>query len=337
MNTITIHGESFVKAADLARDLGYTADYVGQLCRSGKVDAQLVGRSWYVSEDSIREHKQNRYRGTKAADSKTIKKTLQTKDLDAQDTFKVSINTEHESKPSNSYSDKNFYTRSTKAKEANYFDDDHALIPKSSMIKNKTGRLSVTLGDALNVKIKSKSKEYDFTPSERPAILFTGKLSISEAEEDEVEVVEEVEVPEVIQNVPNKLSVSPEITEDEPVAEEVEEHVTKVKIKHVRPSTKKPVKKLPLEHNADGIVGMRRERIVDRNPIGGTLKVAIPDSREVVTGSMGYVIAISTFCSLALLISMLGLQSTVAVEDGILSTSYVFLVDTLLAAVSLSL
>ncbi|KKT75025.1 MAG: hypothetical protein UW71_C0009G0015, partial [Parcubacteria group bacterium GW2011_GWB1_44_7] len=36
---------------------GYTQDYVGQLCRSEKVDARRIGRTWYVCEKSILEHK----------------------------------------------------------------------------------------------------------------------------------------------------------------------------------------------------------------------------------------------------------------------------------------
>ncbi len=341
MNTITIQGENYVKAADLARDLGYTADYVGQLCRAGKVDAQLVGRSWYVSEDSIRDHKQTRYRGTKAADTKTIKKTLQTKDLDEKETFAVSVRTDTEQAPSHSFSEKNFYTRSPKPKEANYFDDDHDLIPQSSQVKHKTGKLTVSLGDAQKVKIKSKSKEYDFNPTERPEIKFTGKLSIIDAEEDEV-VIEDVDLPLDANNISKNIAVSPDLEEKivqkisvhkKQEEKEVDPDTTKIKVKHIRNTTKKPVKKLPLEHNTDGVLGMRRDRIIARNPVGGTLKVDTKLDQEPVSGSHAYIIAISALCSVILLISMFGLQSTVVVENGVLSTSYMFVVDTLLAAV----
>ncbi len=36
---------------------GYTKDYVGQLCREGKIIAQLVGRNWYILETSIHKHR----------------------------------------------------------------------------------------------------------------------------------------------------------------------------------------------------------------------------------------------------------------------------------------
>jgi hypothetical protein len=76
MERISTNGEVYVKASSIARELGYTADYVGQLCRSGQVDAQLVGRSWFVNEDSIREHKRNRYRSTRTKSKQMLSETL---------------------------------------------------------------------------------------------------------------------------------------------------------------------------------------------------------------------------------------------------------------------
>lgn len=76
MEHISINGEKYVKASSIARELGYTSDYVGQLCRGGKVDAQLVGRSWFVSESSIRAHKNNRYRSTITKSKKALKEAL---------------------------------------------------------------------------------------------------------------------------------------------------------------------------------------------------------------------------------------------------------------------
>ncbi len=76
MEKVTFGGKTYVKASVIAQNLGYTTDYVGQLCRSEKADCQLVGRSWFVEADSIKVHKSNRYRSTKAATKKTIKKQL---------------------------------------------------------------------------------------------------------------------------------------------------------------------------------------------------------------------------------------------------------------------
>jgi len=55
---IEIDGITYIPvkhAADLAE---YTADYVGQLCRGGKIDATRVGRAWYVNESSLIAYKE---------------------------------------------------------------------------------------------------------------------------------------------------------------------------------------------------------------------------------------------------------------------------------------
>lgn len=77
MDKISVKGESYIKGSVIARELGYTADYVGQLCRSGQVECTLVGRSWYVSEKSIRAHKKNRYRSNQAKSLSTVRQMVE--------------------------------------------------------------------------------------------------------------------------------------------------------------------------------------------------------------------------------------------------------------------
>ncbi len=57
MDEILIEGRVFISSKQAAKITGYAKDYVGQLCREGRVDARLVGRNWYVLQDSIREHR----------------------------------------------------------------------------------------------------------------------------------------------------------------------------------------------------------------------------------------------------------------------------------------
>jgi len=65
MNEIVVNGKKYVKAIEIAKHLGYTGDYVGQLCRSGKVSAQKVGHSWYVEPNTLDKHKRSRHRVNK--------------------------------------------------------------------------------------------------------------------------------------------------------------------------------------------------------------------------------------------------------------------------------
>ena len=83
MDELTIDGKVFVSSKKAAALSGYAKDYVGQLCREGRVESKLVGRSWYVYEPSIREHRFNDERSkgkglgenADAAESKTSENT----------------------------------------------------------------------------------------------------------------------------------------------------------------------------------------------------------------------------------------------------------------------
>lgn len=68
METIVDNGKTFVKATTLAKKYHYTTDYIGQLCRKDKVDAQLIGRAWFVNEDSLINHKADRYTATRSSE-----------------------------------------------------------------------------------------------------------------------------------------------------------------------------------------------------------------------------------------------------------------------------
>lgn len=57
MDELTLNGEKYISSKQAAKITGYTKDYVGQLCREGKIVAQLVGRNWYISEKSIHKHR----------------------------------------------------------------------------------------------------------------------------------------------------------------------------------------------------------------------------------------------------------------------------------------
>ncbi|MDR3546805.1 MAG: hypothetical protein P4M11_00780 [Candidatus Pacebacteria bacterium] len=57
MDEITLDEKTYVSSKRAAQITGYAKDYVGQLCREGRVEARLVGRNWYVLEASVREHR----------------------------------------------------------------------------------------------------------------------------------------------------------------------------------------------------------------------------------------------------------------------------------------
>ncbi|MBU6490916.1 hypothetical protein KGQ25_02050 [Patescibacteria group bacterium] len=57
MDEILIEEKKYVSSKRAAKITGYAKDYIGQLCREGRVPARLVGRSWYVLEAAIQDHR----------------------------------------------------------------------------------------------------------------------------------------------------------------------------------------------------------------------------------------------------------------------------------------
>jgi hypothetical protein len=57
MDEILIDEKKYISSKQAAKLTGYAKDYVGQLCREGRVPARLVGRSWYVLESAIQDHR----------------------------------------------------------------------------------------------------------------------------------------------------------------------------------------------------------------------------------------------------------------------------------------
>jgi hypothetical protein len=57
MEEITIEDKKYISSKRAAKITGYAKDYVGQLCREGRVPARLVGRNWYVLETAIQDHR----------------------------------------------------------------------------------------------------------------------------------------------------------------------------------------------------------------------------------------------------------------------------------------
>ncbi len=189
MEVLVVEGEKYVKASSIARDLGYTSDYVGQLCRSGKVEAQLVGRSWYVKEDSIKNHKATRYRSTKKSTQKAIKNSVA---LDSN------------------------IPRSFEAKLASYEEDGTELIPltnSSPALETDDRTLTVPLHSeslpgkareqvqvppetpkiATTVSVTHMPSGTAFKPAERPLPKFKGVITVAE---EMTESADETSAPE---------------------------------------------------------------------------------------------------------------------------------------------
>lgn len=80
MDEILIEEKKYVSSKRAAKMTGYAKDYIGQLCREGRVPARLIGRSWYVLEAAIQDH---RFGATEESEkvSKTVKTPMKTAEI----------------------------------------------------------------------------------------------------------------------------------------------------------------------------------------------------------------------------------------------------------------
>jgi hypothetical protein len=86
MEVLVLDGKDYVKASKAARDLGYTTDYIGQLCRSGQVDAHLIGRTWYVNADKLSIHKVEKKRASRVKAKESAHKSIEAHRVKVQET-----------------------------------------------------------------------------------------------------------------------------------------------------------------------------------------------------------------------------------------------------------
>ena len=63
-------GKKFISSSRAAKISGYVNDYIGQLSRDGKLDCRMVGRSWYVSLESLLDHKKSNLSASKNRDKR---------------------------------------------------------------------------------------------------------------------------------------------------------------------------------------------------------------------------------------------------------------------------
>ncbi len=56
---VVLNGKTYVSSKRAAEHTGYARDYIGQLSRSGSIDAERVGGLWYVSMESLQSYEKN--------------------------------------------------------------------------------------------------------------------------------------------------------------------------------------------------------------------------------------------------------------------------------------
>ena len=65
--SLIIEGKKYLSARRAAEIAAYSKDYVGQLCRSGKLACRMVGRFWYVDEESLQKHQAESFKANQTS------------------------------------------------------------------------------------------------------------------------------------------------------------------------------------------------------------------------------------------------------------------------------
>ena len=198
METLVLDGKEFVKASKAAKDLGYTADHVGQLCRSGKVTAHLVGRTWYVRKEELSEHKVEKKRILRAKAREYAKKSIE----------------EHRKKSAERT------VRVEKKPVLRYENDDRELIPQ-------VRKISVTaIPVAEKLRMPAPEEAETTLENEGEKILMSGTLKVTDVTDGE-EDVETVHLkPKILKSHPPKIvpSISESPVPEDSQAESIPVH-----------------------------------------------------------------------------------------------------------------
>lgn len=204
MDKVVLDGVEYVKASAVAKQFHYTSDYIGQLCRAKKVDARLVGRTWFVRPESIAEHKSAAQNNAAQPAKKEASKQTPKEDDSA---LKVKINRVDVNAPLKNKTAKSaaFHPSSTAKSissehssltKISYHSDTETLLPEldlgekiQSSSEDKIQKehdggvkkiLHIEPAFAKKLKISAhKNKQVSFRTTELPDVALSGKLRVS--------------------------------------------------------------------------------------------------------------------------------------------------------------
>lgn len=187
METVELDGVRYVKASVAAKKFKYTQDYIGQLCRGKKIDARLVGRTWFVNTDSIDDHRSNKYKNRKTDDASIEHSSVQVQveERDEDSVKFTPVEPVITSKVAKSVVNKKPTIHRTAAGQRKltieYSKDEESLLPTlTKRVEQPPRSVPVLPANAKTVRIQSKRKRISFKPDELPEVSLSGKLKIED-------------------------------------------------------------------------------------------------------------------------------------------------------------
>ncbi len=229
MEVISIDGIEYIRAAQLAKRFKYTSDYIGQLCRAGKVDAKLVGRTWYVNPETLEGHQRTRHVKTSLAEknpSHKVKISISRQDVEPvmrKETAKSLV--QANKTPSN-------FLRRIEWKPLRYEADSADLLPPIGEAPQST-KVSVDLAESRKVHISGPSTATSLVTEALPEVYLAGSLKVSSLDDDFDKDLENIAISD---DEAVFIESDPVVPDDKPVAAPV--HLAQVKVKKGRALTK---------------------------------------------------------------------------------------------------
>ena len=179
MQKISFGDTEYIKASDIAKRFRYTQDYVGQLCRAEKVEARLVGRTWYVNPDSVVAYRKTKHTTLKKPTQTKPKKPTTARSARSRATRKVepvvrSATLKQPLQPS-----------SGRTVAVTYSADDAVAIPLDAPaeLKPSAGTKSTAKPKKLRI-VKKVRKHTTFTTEKTPEISLSGSLEVEKYNEE---------------------------------------------------------------------------------------------------------------------------------------------------------
>lgn len=172
MDVISVGGIDYVKASSLAKEFKYTSDYIGQLCRSRKVDAQLVGRTWYVNRDSLESHRSSRYSKTDySVDDKSFEYKVKI------NKSRVDVKSTVSNKTAKLISHSHNFAKRVNWKPLKYEYDASDLMPHLADIATNQ-KLNIELADASKISVKNLSENSEMEADDLPVVSLSGGVNV---------------------------------------------------------------------------------------------------------------------------------------------------------------
>lgn len=183
-----LDGVEYVRASVAAKRFRYTSDYIGQLCRAKKVNARLVGRSWYVNLASVEKYQTTRHQKTSDDSSKTTHQEVSVRASTKEKhntvvTGRSAVASRLKSTTLKQLADQErLQAGEVRTLRVSYEPDHGNLFPELTKHVTASPRyLKVAQAEATKLGISGdRDSTASFTPTEMPEISLSGKLSVTE-------------------------------------------------------------------------------------------------------------------------------------------------------------